>query len=356
MRIRAFRVRPVNLTPVSPMETASGVMHTTPLVLLDIETDEGVTGTSYLRCYTPAALEPLAQLVRNLQDVVAGQSAVPGDIDVYLRAHFRLLGAQGLAGMAMAGIDMALWDACAKAKGVPLVRLLGAAARPVPAYASLRNMSARAAADEAEKLVACGFRAIKVKLGRGDLDADIETIRAIRSAVGETGDLMVDYNQSLSVAEALARVLALDSGRLYWIEEPTLAEAFAGHARIAASTSIPIQLDENCWGPPDIEKCIAARASDHLMFDAMKIGGVTGWLRAAALAQGAQLAVSSHTFPEFSAHALCATPTGLWLEYLDHAGPLQEGPIRVADGHAIISERPGSGIEWNERAIAAATA
>jgi mandelate racemase len=162
----------------------------------------------------------------------------------------------------------------------------------------------------------------------------------------------VDYNQVLSVDEALARVRALDEQGLHWIEEPTRADDFAGHARIAAAADTAIQLGENWWGPHDMEKSVDARASDHAMLDAMRIGGVTGWLRAADLAERAGLPVSSHAFPELSAHLLAVTPTRHRLEYFGGLGSLLLEQLGIENGHALIPDRPGSGVEWDEERLA----
>jgi len=272
-------------------------------------------------------------------------------IERTLQRHFRLLGPQGLTGIAMAGIDMALWDARARACGVPLVTLLGGAPTPIPAYASLRAMSPESAAAEAQETLTLGFTALKVKIGRGDLAADLATIRAVRRAVGDGVRLMVDYNQSLTVPDAIDRARALDEEGLFWIEEPTRADDYAGHARIALATKTAIQLGENWWGPHDAAKSIAAGASDHAVLDVMKLGGVTGWLRAAALVEAAGLPASSHAFPEFSVHLLGVTPTCHWLEYLDHVGPILTEPVRIVDGQALTPDRPGSGLEWDEDAV-----
>jgi len=352
LTIRGVRARALDLALARPVETAAGVMRTAPLVLIDLATEEGITAQSYVRCYTPVALQPLARLITNLEELLEGAAANPATVEAELQRHFRLLGPQGLTGMAMAGIDMALWDAQAKAAAVPLVTLLGGEPSAIPAYASLRTMSAKGAAAEAEEVLGLGFTAIKVKLGRGDLAADLETIRAVRHAVGDGIDLMVDYNQSLSVAEALDRARILDDEGIFWIEEPTRADDFEGHARIAATAKTAIQLGENWWGPHDMEKSIASRASDHATLDVMKIGGVTGWLRAATLAEAASLPASSHTFPEFSVHLLGVTPTRHRLEYLDHAGAILTEPVRIEQGHALTPDRPGSGLEWNEELVA----
>jgi mandelate racemase len=159
---------------------------------------------------------------------------------------------------------------------------------------------------------------------------------------------MADYNQSLSVADAIERSSALARENLHWIEEPTSADDDAGHATIRTKSHTRIQIGENWWGPREMAKSLAAGACDLGMPDAMKIGGVTGWLRAAALAQTAGLPLSSHLFPEVSAHLLAASPTRHWLEYVDWAEPILRTPLRIADGHAVPSETPGSGIEWNE--------
>jgi mandelate racemase len=351
LTLRDIRARPIDLVLPRPVETASGVMRSAPLVLIDLATEEGIFGRSYVRCYAPVALEPLAKLVANLVPLLKGESAAPASVERKLQRHFRLLGIQGLTGIAMAGIDMALWDARARACGLPLATLLGGEPKPVPAYASLRTMSPEGAAAEATEAAALGFTAVKIKVGRRDLAADLETIRAVRRAVGEGVKVMVDYNQALAVADAVDRVRVLDDEGLAWIEEPTRADDFAGHARIAAAARTAIQLGENWWGPLDMAKSIAAGASDHVMLDVMKLGGVSGWLRAAALAEVAGLLASSHTFPEFSVHLLGVTPTGHWLEYLDHAGPILAEPIRIKDGYALAPQQPGSGIEWNEGAL-----
>jgi mandelate racemase len=351
LSIQSIVVRGLNLSLARPVETASGVMATTPLVLIDVRTAEGVIGRSYVRCYTPVALYPLVRLVSNLGELLEGSSGAPTVVEERLKKHFRLVGPQGLTGMALAGIDMALWDARAQACGVPLVSLLGGEPRPISAYASLRTMDPRAAAAEAEEMLRLGFTAIKVKIGRGGLDADLETVRALREVAGDGVRLMVDYNQSLSVREAIERVQVLDGEGLYWIEEPTRADDFDGHARIAEAARTAIQLGENWWGPEDMARSIAVRASDHAMLDVMKLGGVTGWLRAMALAQAASLLTSSHTFPEVSSHLLGVTPTAHYLEYLDHAGPILAEPVRLQSGCVVISEQPGSGITWDEAAI-----
>ena len=154
------------------------------------------------------------------------------------------------------------------------------------------------------------------------------------------------------MAEALLRVEALAGEGLYWVEEPTLADDFVGHAQIRSKARIPIQMGENWWGPHEMSKCVAAGASDLGMPDAMKIGGVTGWMRAAAIAESAGLPVSSHLFPEVSAHLLAVSPTCHWLEYVDWANPILHEPLRIEGGLAVVPDAPGTGISWNEDNVA----
>jgi mandelate racemase len=357
LQIRQIRARGIELRPDRPTETAAGTLTSTPLVLIDIRTeDPRIVGRSYLRCYAPAALQPLTQLVTNLGRLAEGQPIAPAVVDGVLREHVRLLGADGLTGHAIAGIDMALWDALAQACRAPLAALLGGRARPVPCYASLRVMKPADAAAEAEEAVGSGFTAVKLKLGRYGLDGDIAAVRAVRAAVGDTVALMADYNQALSVPEAVVRVRALDDLGLTWIEEPTRADDAEGNARIAALARTPVQLGENWTGPRDMARSLAASACDYATLDVMRIGGVSGWLRGAALAESANLPVSSHAFAEVSAHLLAVTPTAHWLEYLDHAGPVLEEPLRVRDGYAFVPDRPGNGLRWDEDRIAHLTA
>jgi mandelate racemase len=256
--------------------------------------------------------------------------------------------------MAMAGVDMAVWDTLARASARPLVRHLGGASRPLRAYNStgLGLVGADAAAREAVELLADGFTAVKVRLGYATLAEDLAVVRAVRRAVGADVRLMSDYNQSLDVREAVRRAQALDGEALEWIEEPVRADDYEGCAEVARAARTPIQIGENCWGPHDLARAIRARSADLLMPDAMKIGGVTGWLRAAALTEAAGVPTSTHLFPEVSAHLLAVTPTADWIEYVDWAGPVLREPLAVRDGHVQAPERPGLGLEWDEAAVA----
>ena len=282
LRIRDVEARAVVAPMNPPVRTASGSVSQALLVLIDLHTEEGPVGRAYLAAYQPYALRPLRELVRELGATVKGQAVAPIELDRALRSRFTLLGgARGLQGMAVSGIDLAAWDALAVAAGVPLVTLLGGEARPIPAYNSLGMLGPGEAADDAGKTVAAGFRAMKIKVGWPLLDEDLAGVRAARRALPDDVALMVDFNQSLTVAEAIRRGRALDGEGVAWIEEPVRATDFHGAAEIAAALATPVQIGENLAGPFEMEEALRLRASDLVMPDVQQIGGVTGWLRAA---------------------------------------------------------------------------
>tara|TARA_R110002072_G_scaffold238008_1_gene395386 strand:+ start:2269 stop:3351 length:1083 start_codon:yes stop_codon:yes gene_type:complete len=351
--ITALRARPVVVPMRRPLATAGGAVSEAPLVLVDVETSGGITGRAYSFAYHAWALKPIMAMYDVLAEKITGRPLDPAAVQADLWAAFRLAGAKGAAGQAISGLDMALWDAAAKAKGLPLYKALGAEAAATPAYNSkgLGMIGAEAAGKEARDLLDEGFGAVKVRLGYPTLEEDVAVVRAVRAAIGPDAPLMSDYNQSQQVEEAIRRVKALDGEGLYWVEEPVHYDDFYGHAALRAVVQTKIQTGENCWFPGEMAKCMAAGGCDYFMPDAGKIGGVTGWLGAAKLAAAAHLPLSSHLYPEVSVHLLAATPTRHWLEYVDWAAPVLTDPLPVTDGHCRPAEKPGIGIEWNVRAV-----
>lgn len=349
--ISGIKARAVNVPLEYPVKTSVGTVATSPLVLIDLETSTGVVGRSYVFTYTPLALEAARQMVLALGRAIEGQPLAPFDLDAFLAQRLRLLGRSGLALMACAGLDMAAWDALAVSRGVPLVKLLGGKRRSMAAYDSHSMDGESIGVQRATRAREAGFKAIKTKIGYATLDEDLRIVRALRRAIGPDVQLMVDYNQGLSVPEAQRRVRALEAEGVAWVEEPTLQEDWAGHASIRAKSGLPIQLGENWCGPGEMAKALQAGACDLAMPDAMKIGGVTGWLRAAALAQEYGVPMSSHIFQEVSVHLLSVTPTAHWLERMDLAGPILTRPLAFADGSAMPPDVPGTGIAWDEAAV-----
>jgi len=354
VNITALRSRAVLPPFRRPPISASGALPRAALVLFDLETDAGVTGRSYVFGFAAWTLPAIATCAQGLFAMIAGDPLAPLDLEAKLRRQTTLIDPNGLIGLALAGLDMAAWDALARAHGLPLVTLLGGAPRAIPAYNStgLWIRPVDGLADEAEALLAEGFRAIKLRVGRDDFAQDLAAVRAVKQRVGDRTTVMCDFNQRLTVSEAIRRARALDGEGLYWIEEPVRHDDYDGYARIAAEAATPIQTGENLVDTYEMARAIALRSLDFVMPDVQRIGGVTGWLRAAALAHAHGIEMSSHLFPEFSLHLLGVTPTCHWLEFMDWAAPLLREPVQVKDGVARIPDRPGAGIEWNEEAVA----
>src|SRR5207245_2643394 len=271
LTIRGLRTRAVRVPLRRPLGTSGGTIAHAPLVLIDLETEEGVPGRAYLFAYSDVGARALRQLLAGILEMVRGEPVAPVAIAKKLHARFTLLGREGLPTIAMSGLDVALWDALARATALPLARLLG-----------------------------------------GELDRE----------------------------------------RVYWIEEPVRHDDYAGAARIAREVETPIQIGENFLGTRAMAAAIAAGAADYVMPDLGRIGGVTGWLRAAALADAAGLEMSSHLHPEVSAQLLAVTPSAHFLEYVDWAVPILARPLEIADGQALPAEAPGAGLDWNEEAVA----
>jgi len=324
-----------------------------PLLLIDLDTEEGITGRTYLFCYRPSGARAIALLLDDAVSLIRGDQLRPAEIAAKLARNFALIGVTGAARMALSGLDIAVWDALAIAEGMPLASMLGSAPHPIRAYNScgLGLMAPPQVGDEAVRLVERGFKAIKLRLGYPTLEEDLAALKAVRERVGSAIAVMVDYNQALTIEEGLRRARILASEGIAWLEEPIRHDDLQGNARIAAASTIPLQLGENFNGVEAMAAALRARACQSVMPDIARIGGVTGWMQAASLAAAHRVPMSSHLFPEVSAHLLAATPTADWLEYVDWADQIVQQPLNVIDGMAIVPARPGAGIEWDSRAV-----
>jgi mandelate racemase len=353
LTLRRLSSRAVLAPMRRPLGTSVARMDRAPFLLVEAETEEGVTGRAHAFCYQDLAIPTMRRVIDRAGEIAAGQAVDPEAIAALLGARFALIGTPGIVGMALSALDVALWDALGVAAGTPLADLLGRRRAAIPAYNSngLSLTDPDALGDEAAALRADGFDAVKIRLGRPHADADLRAIRAVREAIGPDAPLMADFNQALSADEALRRAPALDAAGLAWVEEPVAHDDYAGCARLAAALGTPVQIGENFCGPNPMAAALAARACDLVMPDLMRIGGVSGWLRAAAMAEAGGLPMSSHLYPEVSVHLLTATPTAHWLEYIDWAEPFLAEPLAVADGMAAPSDRPGTGVAWDEAAI-----
>lgn len=351
---RSVDVRPVLVPLKRPVVSKVGHFDQWPLILIDLHTEEGIVGKSYLEPYLRDAAKYIVPAIRDLAEPRKVRPVRPLDDFQAARKSLNLIGYEGLAMIAIAGLDMAAWDALAKAAGLPLAELLGGSVGDVAAYNSngLWLTDVEALAGEAQELVAEGnFRGLKLRLGREELEDDVRAIRAVRDAVGAGVKLMVDFNQGLSFGDALRRCHALDDEGLYWFEEPTTYNNLSGCAQLARELKTPVQLGENFYGPRELMRAIQMGAADYVMPDLMRIGGVSGWLRAVPIAAAMGIEVSTHLYPEIAAHLMRVTETAHWLEWQDWANPILAEPFAIADGRLVIPTRPGSGIDWDESAV-----
>src|SRR5271169_2279708 len=354
LALRAVELRSVSIPLKRPVVSKVGLFDRWPLVLIDLHTEEGVVGRSYLEPYLERSMRYLLPAIRDLAEVRKGRPIAPLDDFRTGRAGLNLIGFEGVSMIAVSGLDMAAWDALAKAANLPLAVFLGGSLAPVPAYNSngLWLTPVEQLGEQAAALLAQGgFQGLKLRLGRERLADDIAAIRAVRDAVGEDVKLMVDFNQGLSLGDALRRCHALDDQGLYWLEEPIAYDNIAGYSQLTRELKTPIQLGENFYGPRALFQAVQVGAGKYMMPDLMRIGGVTGWLRAAAIAGAAGIEMSTHLYPEVSAHLMRVTETAHWLEWQDWADPILAEPFKLEAGHLIIPDRPGSGIAWNEEAI-----
>jgi len=320
LTLKSIRARPVVLKLKRPVVARIATLTDWPLILIDLYTEEGVIGRSYLEPYIRESMRYLIPALHDLGEMFKGRRLAPIELFEAARKSLHFVGYEGMSMIAVAGIDMAAWDALARAAGVPLCVLLWGSIGAVPAYNSnglwLRS-PAEVASESVELREEGGFEGLKLRLGRGRLADDLATIEAVRDAVGAEMSLMVDYNQGLHLGEALERCHAIDDLGLAWIEEPIVYDNLEGYARLTADLKTPVQMGENFYGPRALYTALQMKACDYVMPDFMRIGGVTGWQRAATIAAAAGIPISTHLYPEVAAHVMRVTETAHWLEWQD---------------------------------------
>ena len=356
LTFKDVRVRPVVLRLKRPIVARIATITDWPLILIDLYTEEGVVGHSYLEPYVVKSMRYLVPALQDLADLLKGRNVAPIEIFDAARKSLHFVGYQGLSMIAVSGLDMAAWDALAKAAGMPLCVLLGGSVGPVKSYNS-NGLWLKEPEEVAEEAVQLrdegGFSGLKLRLGRERVEDDVATIEAVRRLVGSDMQLMVDYNQGLTLADALQRCHLVDSLGLAWIEEPIVYDNLDGYTQLAAKLKTPIQIGENFYGPRDLHMALQKKACDFVMPDFMRIGGVTGWLKSEAIAGAAGVPMSTHLYPEVAAHVMRVTETAHWLEWQDWVNPVLQKPYEVKGGLLHIPNVPGVGLEWNEDVVAA---
>jgi mandelate racemase len=331
--------------------TSAAIVKVVPLLLVDLLNEDGITGRAYAFCYRPSGAVAISAHLFEAVDLLKGKDTTPFDAAQILSRQFALLGVTGTVRMALSLLDMAMWDAIGQMRCVPLSSLLGSSPKPLRAYDSrgLGLMEPVRLAEQAKTLLESGLGAVKLRLGYPSLSEDMAALNAVRRSVSRDDiEIMVDYNQALTSAEAILRGRELEKEGIYWLEEPIAHEDYEASATVARELKVPIQIGENFNGPEGLLRAVSVQASDYVMADVARIGGVTGWLNAAGVAAAHGIEMSSHLMPEISAHLLSATPTAHWLEYVDWADAILEEPLKIRDGMVLTSERAGGGVAWDE--------
>ena len=191
---------------------------------------------------------------------------------------------------------------------------------------------------------------MKLRLGYPTVKEDIAALHAVRKRLGGDFTIMVDYKRALTVRSTQTRPRLMTKAALSGSKSRS-GTMIAGNGKLARTLKVPIQIGAKLSDSAAMAAAIGTGAADYVMPDLERIGGVTGWQRAAALAASHGIDMSSHLFPEVSARLLAATPTCHWLEWVDWAEKILTEPLRIVDGHAIVPERPGNGLVWNKKAV-----
>ena len=330
----------------SPLLTASGKLTNAALVLVKIRSKCGVDGHSYLFSPNAKLLPALASAVSVAFEEVKGRSCAPETTTDYLLDKFKLFGGTGILTMAFAAIDMASWDLLGHALGKPLYRLFGGTKTTIPSYESsgLSIGSFGQVLDQAKTFLNNGNSRMKVRLGYETVKEEVNLLSRLKDELGEHIELMVDYNQGLTFDQAVERCKELDDLGLTWIEEPILADMLEKAADLMAATKTPIQIGENLWSLTEVERALNLGSSDYLMPDVAKIGGATQWLRAAKMAERYRIKVSSHLYPEISAHLMASISNAHYLEYADWTKLQFSGHQSPENNQVVITDTTGVGL------------
>jgi L-alanine-DL-glutamate epimerase-like enolase superfamily enzyme len=354
MKITRIVSHHLSLPLPRPLRTAIHDIRRVETVFVEMTTDAGLVGTGYAFAFSALRARALAALVEDLVPVYLGRDPRAP------RARFQeawrglnFVGHAGVAVMALAALDTACWDLAARAADLPLYRFLGGDRPRVPCYASSGlwlDRSLDELVEEARRFVAQGHRAVKMRLGRAPAE-DLERVRALRNALGRDVHLLADANQGWDEPTALRMGRALEEVDLYWLEEPLPYEDLEGCARVAAALTTPVATGETEYGWLGVKRHLLARAGDILMPDLQRMGGITGYLTAAALCEAYHTPFSPHLFMEVSAHLVAALPGGLIQEHMDWWQELYDDRLAVVEGHLLLPERPGLGLEPDRRAL-----
>ncbi|MBI3126996.1 MAG: mandelate racemase/muconate lactonizing enzyme family protein [Candidatus Tectomicrobia bacterium] len=356
VRIKKVRTRFVSIPLERPLLTASFPINGIDSVLVDVDTDAGVSGIGWIFAFGRKKVRGIQLMIDDLGEMLEGEDALA--IERCWRRMWNavtFIGHSGAAVIAMSPIDTALWDIAAKVAGLPLYKLLGGARESVEAYASQGlwlHQTVDELQEEAASFAARGFKGVKMRVGKPDREEDIARVRAVREAVGPGTKLMVDVNQVWDAPTAIQMGRRLEEFDVAWIEEPLPYEDLEGCAQVSRALDTPVCTGETNYTSQDFRRMCELGTADILMPDLMRMGGVTEWMKAARVAQAFHLPVTPHLFMEFSSHLFSASPNAIWQEYQPWWEPVLREPVDFREGLIHLKPIPGAGFEWDEKAVA----
>lgn len=354
MRISAVDTAIVSIPLPKPVVTPVHHITTIDNVLVTVRTDEGVDGIAYLWTFGAERARVLDAMVRDLARLVIGDDPrATATLWAKLWRENNFLGRVGVAMLAHSALDIACWDVKGKALGAPVWQLLGGTRKPLPVYAGglFLSDSIEAIVDEARGYVTAGFRAMKMRTGSPTVAEDIARVEAVRDAIGPGIALMIDVVQGWTVERAIRLGRELVRFDLTWIEDPVGFDDHAGMAAVAAAIDIPLCAGENDYSKLGFARLMDGGCIDIAMPDLQRVGGITEWMKVAAMAEARAMRVTPHVFHEISVHLMSALSNGFWLEYMPWWEVLFAQPPALVDGHLQASEHPGLGLAFNWDAL-----
>lgn len=346
----------VDLTPTVPRSDAIQSFESQETPILTLTDSDGAEGTGYTYTIGAGGASIVALLRDRLLPRLIGRD--PADIDGIWFDGLRSVNALSVGAvvaLSLATIDTALWDLRCRKAGLPLHQAAGGARDRVPIYSTeggWLHIETAAIVEDALAVKERGFIGAKIKVGKPSLHEDVERLTAVREAVGPAWDLMVDANQAFTVPEAIRRAHAYRDVDLAWFEEPLPADDVVGHARLAASTTIPIAVGESIYSLRHFRDYCDQRACGVIQVDVARIGGITPWLKVAHLAEAYNLPVAPHFLMELQVSLAAAVHSGSRVEYIPQLDPITTSRLEIIDGHALAPMTPGLGIDWDWDAIA----
>jgi len=350
-KIRRVDAYLVDLMPERPRTDAIQSFVKQETIFVEVENDEGAVGVGYAYTIGTGGRAVLAHLRHDLLGLLTGEDANQIEAvwqKLFWSTHGTVVGA--ITSLALAAIDTALWDLRCKSLGQPLWRLAGGAKREVPLYDTEGGWLQLSTEELVEGAIAAkrqGWPGVKVKVGKPRPGEDFERLNAVREAVGADLDIMVDANQSMTYAEAKRRAHLFEPLQLFWFEEPLPAEDMSGHARLAASTSIPIAVGESIYSPSHFREYLAAGAASILQPDVARLGGITPWLKVAHLAETFNVKVAPHFLMELHVSLAAAVPNALYVEHIPQLRSITRDSLQISNGVAVAPDTPGIGIDWD---------